>query len=393
MLELNGKHTNAIVFANTIEETAVGQIIEYCNSPAAEGCQVRIMPDVHAGKGCVIGLVATTNGKIVPSTVGVDIGCGVSVYHIDHTEPINFDRLDKVIRNSVPSGNSVHQKQRYPFPEIENLRCRDKINKDRAYKSVGTLGGGNHFIEMSHSEDEPVLMIHSGSRYLGKQIAEHYQQLAVETCGNRNDELDKMISVMKAEGRQADIQQATAAFKQEHRVTKGLEYLTGQLAEDYLHDLQIAQRYAAANRAAIAKSIAVGMRFDIVPICDTIHNYVDDKGVLRKGAVSAALGEMLIVPMNMRDGSLLCIGKGSDEWLHSAPHGAGRIMSRGAAKAAVTLEEFQKSMEGVWSTSVKQETIDESPMAYKPMDEIVSCIGETVNIVSTLKPCYNFKAN
>lgn len=393
MLELDGKHTKAIVFANRIEETAVGQIIEYCNSPAAEGCQVRIMPDVHAGKGCVIGLVATTNGKIVPSTVGVDIGCGVSLYRIDQSTPVDFERLDKVIRNSVPSGNSAHQRQRYPFPEIENLRCLKQINKDRAYKSVGTLGGGNHFIEVSQMGLEPALMIHSGSRYLGKQIAEHYQQLAVETCGDKSKELEELISNMQATGRHAEIQQAVATFKQGNRVTKGLEYLTGSLAEDYLHDLRIAQRYAAANRAAIAKSIAVGMRFEVVPICDTIHNYVDDKGVLRKGAVSAALGEMLIIPMNMRDGSLLCVGKGAANWLDSAPHGAGRIMSRGAAKAAVTLEEFQESMKYVWSTSVKQETIDESPMAYKPMDEIVSCIGETVNIVSTLKPCYNFKAS
>lgn len=246
---------------------------------------------------------------------------------------------------------------------------------------------------MSHSEDEPVLIIHSGSRYLGKQIAEHYQQLAVETCGGKSKELEELISNMRATGRHVEIQQTIATFKKENRVTKGLEYLTGSLAEDYLHDLRIAQRYATANRAAIAKSIAVGMRFEAVPICDTIHNYVDDKGVLRKGAVSAALGEKLIIPMNMRDGSLLCVGKGAANWLDSAPHGAGRIMSRGATKEAVTLEEFQESMKDVWSTSVKQETIDESPMAYKPMDEIVSCIGETVNIVSVLKPLYNFKAN
>lgn len=391
---LRGKYNEATVFTDNIDVTAVGQIIELCNQKVFAGSDIRIMPDVHAGKGCVIGLVmSNVKDRVVPNLVGVDIGCGVTVGKLG-TNKIDFDQLDSVIRHNVPNGNQVHSKERFVFKKLEDLHCFKHINVDRARKSVGSLGGGNHFIEVAKDGDDHFLLIHSGSRYLGKQVAEYYQQLAVESCRAHNGELEAVINELKTAGRQQEIEKAVKAIKQGNRITKGLEHLSGQLAADYMHDLRIAQEYAALNRQSIAKIISVGMRFDWTPVCDTIHNYVDENNTLRKGAVAAEAGQYLVVPMNMRDGTLLCTGKSNETWLNSAPHGAGRLMSRGQAKEMVSLDEFKASMTDVWSTSVKQETIDESPMAYKPMDEIIGSIaGETVEIKKVLKPAYNFKAN
>lgn len=396
MIELKGKYNTAKVFNDNVEAEAISQIINLLNQPFAKGSNVRFMSDVHAGAGCTIGTTMTVTDKIVPNIVGVDASCGMYVVRIsgcDLTES-TFERLDQFIRSSIPSGTNVRQ-QVHEFSSQINLnwlRCAKYVNLDRAKMSMGTLGGGNHFIEVNKSDEGDVyLVIHSGSRSLGKQVCEYYQDLAWKKL-SKSDTVN-LIKQLRAEGRESEIQAAVEKHKTEHpSVPKELAYLTGQDTEDYLHDMQILNKWADLNRRAIANDILNHMGWSASGSFTTVHNYVSDH-MIRKGAVSAQLGEVLLIPMNMRDGSLLCVGKGNPDWNYSAPHGAGRLMSRSKAKETLSLEKYTEDMKqrGIYTTSVCQATLDECADAYKPMEEILENIKDTVDIVRVIKPVYNYK--
>lgn len=397
------------IFTDNIEHEALNQIYTLIKQPAFADCKVRIMPDVHAGAGCVIGFTADLGDKVIPNIVGVDIGCGMLTVELGDID-IDFAVLDDIIRENIPSGRNVHEGRHVQFDRIKDLRCfRELKDNKRLERSIGTLGGGNHFIEVDVDPEngKKYLIIHTGSRNLGKQVAEYYQHLAVEIMQGK-DELyakqEQLIAEYKAQGRRNEIQ---SAIKELHRkfnpnplgIPKELCYLTGKYREDYLHDMEICQNFAAVNRYDIANRI-VGNLFgcDIaywgLPMFETIHNYIEfGTNMVRKGAISAKAGEPLLIPINMRDGCIIGRGKGNEDWNCSAPHGAGRIMSRSKAKELVSLEEFEDSMKGIFTTSVGQSTIDEAPMVYKPMEEIVENIADTVEIVSIIKPVYNFKAS
>jgi RNA-splicing ligase RtcB len=394
-MELQGKFNNARVFTDNVENTAIGQIIDLCNQEFVKDSKIRIMPDTHAGSGCTIGTTMTITDKVVPSLVGVDIGCGMETIKINN-DTINFDQLDSVIRKYVPSGMSVRNKTHAnsKMINLDDLVCVDHVNVDRAYKSIGTLGGGNHFIEVNQDDEGSYyLVIHSGSRNLGKQVAEYYQNLAYERLTNINEIKQALIQTLKSEGRTKDIQTELAKIKTPS-FSKDLAYLQGDDFKYYIADMKLTQRFATLNRKAMIDEIVQRMGFAVETQFTTIHNYIDtDNMILRKGAISAQKGETVLIPLNMRDGSLICEGKGNPDWNFSAPHGAGRIMSRGVAKRNITLKEFQESMVGIWSTSVKESTIDESPMAYKPAQEITDNIRESVSVLKHIKPIYNFKAN
>ncbi|ARO21451.1 RNA-splicing ligase RtcB (plasmid) [Bacillus tropicus] len=396
MLELRGKYNSAKVFTDNVEDTAMGQIIELCNQPFAEGSNIRIMPDTHAGAGCTIGTTMTITDKIVPNLVGVDIGCGMEVAIIDKNKTeINFDQLDEIIRKYVPSGFNVRSSsQRHPLSKQVNFRdVRAPFKLDRAKDSIGTLGGGNHFVELNELDDKVVLVIHSGSRNLGKQIAEHYQNRAYDELINVKDEKDRIIAELIAAGRQSEIQEALSMVKKP-KIQKDLAYLEGQGFKDYMNDMKIAQHYALLNRKAMVNEIVTRMNWKVADSFTTIHNYIDmDNMILRKGAISAQAGERVIIPLNMRDGSIIAYGKGNPDWNFSGPHGAGRLMSRSKAKELVSLEEYKETMKDVWTTSVVQSTVDESPMAYKPMAEIVEHTKDSLEIAEIIKPLYNFKAH
>lgn len=397
------------IFTENIEPEALNQIYTLVKQPAFADCKVRIMPDVHAGAGCVIGFTADLGDKVIPNIVGVDIGCGMLTVELGNIE-IDYAALDSAIRKRIPSGRNVHDGRCVRFDEIQQLRCfRELKDTKRLERSIGTLGGGNHFIEVDVDPEngKKYLIIHTGSRNLGKQVAEYYQHLAVEIMQGK-DELyakqEQLIAEYEAQGRRNEIQ---SAIKELHRkfnpnplgIPKELCYLTGKYREDYLHDMEICQHFASVNRYDIANRI-VGNLFgcDIayfgLPMFETIHNYIEfGTNMVRKGAISAKAGEPLLIPINMRDGCIIGRGKGNEDWNCSAPHGAGRIMSRSKAKELVSLEEFEDSMKGIFTTSVGQSTIDEAPMVYKPMEEIVENIADTVEIVSIIKPVYNFKAS
>lgn len=401
MFELNGKYNTAKVFTDIIEEEAISQIINMCNQKAFEGSQVRIMPDVHAGKGCTIGTTMTITDKVVPNLVGVDIGCGMEVAclgKIEMTEK-HYEKIDEVIRKYVPSGFSVRGKA-HKFLErvdLSQLYCykaiEDKIN--RIELSLGTLGGGNHFIEIDKNDkSEYYLVIHSGSRYLGVAVATYYQNEAYRLLSKKfnKDAQTEVIERLKAEGRVQDIQ-AELGKLTALSVPKDFAYCEGELFEQYIHDMRITQDYAYWNRKAMLGEICLNAGLTYSDTFTTIHNYIDmDYMILRKGAVSAQAGEKLIIPINMRDGSLICTGKGNTDWNCSAPHGAGRLMSRSAAKENITLAEFEDSMQGIYTTSVGTSTLDESPMAYKSINDILDNIGDTVTVNEIIKPVYNFKA-
>lgn len=396
IVELQGKFNTAKVFTDNIDDVTIGQVIEMCNQPFAEGSNIRIMPDTHAGKGSVIGTTMTLTDKVVPNLVGVDIGCGMNVVKLNvKASEIDFAQLDAVINEHVPSGMTVRQKTHRNAKNIEFDKILIPFNRDRAEKSIGTLGGGNHFIEVNEDEAGYVyLVIHSGSRNIGKTVAEYYQKLAIKRISENRSEIDKEIEQMKAAGRHSEI----GAFLKEakkNRVpfNKELAYVEGKDMDDYIHDLTIAQKYALANRQTMSEVILEKMGWVAIEQFDTIHNYIDvENMILRKGAISAQEGEIVIIPMNMRDGSLICVGKGNPDWNFSGPHGAGRIMSRSKAKELVSLEEFEETMKDVWTTSVVQSTLDESPFAYKPMDEIIRNVQESVEILKIIKPLFNFKA-
>lgn len=391
------------VFTENIEPEALNQVYTLIKQPAFADCKVRIMPDVHAGKGCVIGFTADLGDKVIPNIVGVDIGCGMLTAEIGKID-IDFEKLDRVIRENIPSGRTVREAEA-DFPEIEQLRCKDLLKNMSWLKcSLGTLGGGNHFIEIDEDSDGvKYLIVHTGSRNLGKQVAEIYQQIAIESMQGvpkLKEESERLIEEYKKVWRQKEIQKALAELKRKWKpdklnIPKELCYLTGENRDDYLHDMKICQQFAVANRQMIMRVIfqKMGWRVQDDEVFQTIHNYIDhDTNIVRKGAISARLGEKLLIPINMRDGCIIGVGKGNDDWNQSAPHGAGRIMSRSKAKETISLEEFQQSMEGIYTTSVNASTLDESPMVYKPMDEIVSNIEDTVEILKIIKPIYNFKA-
>lgn len=389
------------IFTDNIEQEAINQINTLLEQPAFANCKVRIMPDVHAGAGCVIGFTADLGDKVIPNIVGVDIGCGMLTVNIGKID-IDYDKLDARIRSLIPSGRNVHDDfDLVPGIEkakelIDELHCKEDLrNISWLERSMGTLGGGNHFIEIDEGSDgSKYLVIHTGSRNLGKQVAEYYQRLAVKRLYAKKEEQADIIAKCKAEGRERDIQAELAKLSSKHssNVPKDLCYLEGKDRDDYLDDMKICQLFAKLNREYIAYTI-IGGRLVGDPF-HTIHNYIElETNMVRKGAISAKKGEKVLIPINMRDGSLLCVGKGNKEWNCSAPHGAGRIMSRNKARESISMESFRESMTGVYTTSVCESTIDESPKAYKSMDEIINNIKDTVDIVDILKPVYNFKAS
>lgn len=396
MFELRGKYNSCKVFTDLIEDSAVSQLTLLMNQEFCKDSKIRIMPDVHAGAGCTIGTTMTINDKIVPNLVGVDINCGMLCIQIQETA---FDpqKLDNIIRQYVPSGHDIHETEDRTYTTaIDNLIA--PVNTSLAYRSIGSLGGGNHFIELDKDDNGYFyLVIHSGSRHLGLEVANYYQNLAYNNCnGASKDDIKQLITEYKAAGRQREIEQALITLKNTKHtsIPKELCYLTSSDMNDYIHDMKIMNEFANANRQKMADIIISHMGWHVVEQFTTAHNYVDTEHmILRKGSVSARKNEKLIIPMNMRDGSLICIGKGNDDWNQSAPHGAGRLMSRSKARANVDMEEYKDTMKGIWTTSVNESTIDESPMAYKPMTSIIDNVKDTVDIVKIIKPVYNFKAS
>jgi len=394
MLSLQGKYTEAKVFTDNIDEKCIAQIIEVCNESFTEGSKIRIMPDTHVGKGAVIGTTMTIHHKVVPNLVGVDVGCGMSVAKLKISEKdLSYDTLDKAIRTHVPSGFNIRKKAHPYAKEISWGDVIAPVDFERAKKSIGTLGSGNHFIELNKGSSGIYLVIHSGSRNLGKQVAEHYQERAYKELKRQTERLrDELIADLMKNGRQDEIKTELKKLNVQP-VNKHLAYLEGQGFDDYLNDMRIAQKFASLNRKAMIETITTNMNWDIIETWESIHNFIDiEQMILRKGATSAGKDEKLLIPINMRDGSIIAVGKGNPDWNYSAPHGAGRVMSRSQAKNQVKFEDFQRTMKNVWTTSVNKSTIDESPFVYKPMEEILANIGETVDVVDIIRPLYNFKA-
>ena len=400
MIEIKGKFNTAKCFATTVEDVAREQIMAVCDTEAFASSKIRIMPDVHAGKGCTIGTTMTITDKIVPSMVGVDIGCGMYTVYLGKID-IDFERLDEAA-HFIPCGRNVWDGRQERF-DLTTLRCyRNLKDSKRLERSLGTLGGGNHFIEVDADDDGgKYLVIHSGSRNLGTQVAGFYQQIAVDLNVGKEEYFKKreeIITTYKAEGRRSEIQYTLKQMAKEWQakeptLPRDLCYLYDSFMEDYLHDVDICQRFAERNRAKMAEIILERCGWTVVESFQTIHNYIDvSEMILRKGSVSAKAGEKLLIPINMRDGSLICIGKGNEDWNFSAPHGAGRLMSRSAAFERLTMAEYEREMSGIYSTCVVPDTLDESPMAYKSIDEIVENIEPTAEIVRRIKPIYNFKA-
>lgn len=401
MFEIKGKYNTAKVFTDLIEDTAVEQLRTLMDQEFVKDSTVRIMPDVHAGKGCTIGTTMTIIDKICPNLVGVDIGCGMTTACL-YARDIDLDKLDKVIRDLIPSGFNIrsekHSLVNYDALRLNSLYCKNHVDLKRAELSVGTLGGGNHFIEVDKDDDDRLyLVIHSGSRHLGHEIATYYQNIAEkQMTGKDDDSVKDLIAKLKAAGRHSEIAEKLRELKAKTVDTpKDLAYLSGDLFTAYIHDMEIAQNYARTNRMTMLWTITDAMQLGYDYSFNTTHNYIETgyhNAVLRKGAVSAKLDEVLLIPMNMRDGSLICKGKGNADWNYSAPHGAGRLMSRAQARKQFSVEEFAESMSGIYSTSIGSDTIDECPMAYKPMQSIIDNISDTVEIVNVIRPIYNFKA-
>lgn len=399
VLEIKGKVNKALCYAKVIEDEAVEQIRRMCDYEFTQDSRIRIMPDVHAGKGCTIGTTMTITDKVVPNIVGVDIGCGMYTVNLGRGE-IDFEKLDAAA-HFIPSGKNVWEGRQERF-DLLRLRCyRNLKDAKRLERSLGTLGGGNHFIEVDMAQDETkYLVIHSGSRNLGKQVAELYQQLAIELHTGKEEyfkKRDALIVEYKAAGRRKEIQSALKELKWEHRdslIPEDLCYLYGTFLEDYLHDVEICQQFAKRNREKMAEVILEKIGMTGTEAFHTIHNYIDtDEMILRKGAIAAHKGEKVLIPINMRDGSVLAVGKGNPEWNYSAPHGAGRLMSRTKAKESLSMEDYRKMMEGIYTTSVNEATLDEAPMAYKSLADIIDVIRESVDIINIMKPIYNFKAS
>ncbi|MDE7209469.1 MAG: RtcB family protein [Clostridia bacterium] len=395
---IQGQFNTAKIFTEVIEAGAIAQIQALCDFPVFKESKIRVMPDVHAGAGCTIGTTMTIKKHVVPNMVGVDIGCGMELVQLEQKE-LDLQNLDKFIRANIPSG-MTRRKTPHNFAEqtdIENLRCFAHINATLARKSIATLGGGNHFIEVDIDEDgNKYLVVHSGSRHIGLEVAEYYQKEAYRAlCGNSENQIKAVIAKLKSQGKNNKIQAAIENLKAKQcDIPMSMAYVSGQLFDDYIHDMKIIQGFATLNRKAMVDVIMKGLNLSAKDSFTTIHNYIDtDEMILRKGAVSAKKGERLLIPINMRDGSLICTGKGNKDWNCSAPHGAGRLMSRSKAFKTLTMEEFQREMIGIYSTSINRSTLDESPMAYKKLEDIVDNITPTVNIEKRITPIYNFKAS
>lgn len=398
MIELQGKYAEAKIFTNIVDNESISQVIELLNQPYISGSRVRMMPDIHAGAGCTIGTTMTISDKICPNLVGVDIGCGMYAVNLGQAE-IDLEQMDAAA-HFIPSGMNVWEGRKEHFDLLE-LRCyRELKDSKRLERSLGTLGSGNHFIEIDQSIDgTKFLVIHSGSRNLGKQVAEYYQRLAIDLNKGKEEyfaKRDALIAEYKATGRRTEIQAALKELRwnaHETTLPESLCFVYGQYLENYLHDVKICQRFACRSRELMAEIILQQLGLEAVEAFHTIHNYIDtDEMILRKGAIAAHKGEKVLIPINMRDGSLICTGKGNEDWNFSAPHGAGRLMSRREAKETFTVSEFKKQMNGIYTTSVGQSTLDECPMAYKSMNDIINNISPTVSIDSIIKPIYNFKA-
>ncbi len=398
MIEIRGKYNEAKIFTDVVDSASLAQVQELCNQEFTAGSRIRLMPDIHAGKGCTIGTTMTITDKVVPNLVGVDIGCGMETVRVRETR-LELQKLDKLIREKIPSGFSIRDKAHRYADEIdlEELCCAGHVDLLRAAKSVGTLGGGNHFIEVDRDDDGALyVVVHSGSRHLGVEVAGYYQEAGYREL-NRTDpaSVEALTARLKAEGRDREIRKELRKLKNLKRtpIPKVLAYVSGELFEQYIHDMKIVQQFAMLNRQAMMDEIVKGMKLHVEEQFTTIHNYIDtDSRILRKGAVSAQAGERLLIPINMRDGSLLCVGKGNEDWNCSAPHGAGRLMSRAEAKQSFTVSEFKKQMEQIYTTSVSKATLDECPMAYKGMQDILDNIGPTAEVEKIIRPIYNFKA-
>ena len=411
MVEIQGKYNTAKVYTDTADNATKKQIETLCDQSAFASSKIRIMPDTHAGKGCTIGTTMTISDKVVPNIVGVDICCGMRVVEIKEKQ-LDLQRLDKCIRIAVPHGSGVNRKIHRWAEQVDlsELRCKDHIKWKNQYQAIGSLGSGNHFVELDTNQDNKLfLVIHTGSRNLGLQVAQYYQQAAYDSLhGSDSYHKDREAAERRAivdrlteEGREKEISQALKDYKYDPHIPEEifnipfeLSYVEGQLFDDYIHDMKIVQDFAILNRRAISDEIQCGMRYKIIDEWETIHNYIDmENMILRKGAISAQKGEVAIIPMNMRDGSLIVVGKGNSDWNYSGPHGAGRLMSRTEARNSIPMQDYKDSMEGIYSTCVSNATVDEAPQAYKPMEEIVKYIEPTCEIVDTIKPIYNFKAS
>lgn len=399
MFKIEGKVNTALCYAKVVEDEAIEQIRRMCDYEFTKGCQIRVMPDVHAGKGCTIGTTMTITDKAVPNIVGVDIGCGMYTVNLGNTE-IDFEKLDEAA-HEIPSGRNVWEGRQEKF-DLARLRCYRELKHTKwLQRSLGTLGGGNHFIEVDKAQDgTKYLVIHSGSRNLGKQVAEYYQQLAVDLNKGKAEyfeQKDKIIREYKETGRRKEIENALKQLNWRHRETtipEDLCFLYGSYLEDYLFDVEICQEFARRNREKMAEILLQKTGLKMLDAFHTIHNYIDtEEMILRKGAIAAHEGEKVLIPINMRDGSVLAVGRGNPEWNYSAPHGAGRIMSRREAKASLSLDEYQQTMKDIYTTSVNEQTLDEAPMAYKSLEDIIDVIRESVTILDVMKPIYNFKAN
>lgn len=399
-IEIKGKVNTALCYAKVVEE-AIEQIRRMCDYAVTENSQICIMPDVHAGKGCTIGTTMTITDKVVPNVVGVDIGCGMYTVNLGKDE-VDFEKVDEAA-HFIPSGREVWEGRQEKF-DLTDLHCyRELKDAKRLARSLGTLGGGNHFIEIDEAADgTKYLIIHSGSRNLGKQVAELYQKLAINLSGGYGEYLEKrdeIIRTYKEQGRKSEIQSALKQIRwQVHEssasIPEDLCYLEGKCLEDYLHDVKICQVFARRSREKMAEIILERTGMNGCDAFHTIHNYIDtDEMILRKGAIAAHKGERVLIPINMKDGSILAIGKGNPEWNYSAPHGAGRIMSRTKAKNELNLDEYKQAMKGIYTTSVNENTLDEAPMAYKSLESIIDVIRESVDIIDIMKPIYNFKAS
>ncbi len=400
-IEIKGKVNTAICYARVVEDEAIEQIRRMCDYIITEGSRIRIMPDVHAGKGCTIGTTMTINDKAVPNIVGVDIGCGMYTVSLGKVD-IDFENVDEAA-HYIPSGMDVWEGRQERF-DLTKLNCYRYLRDSRRLeRSLGTLGGGNHFIEIDETGDgNKYLIVHSGSRNLGKQVAEYYQRLAMNLDRGYGDYLEKrdeIIRSYKEQGRKSEIQSALKdlhwqVYESKTSIPDDLCYLSDKYLAKYLHDVEICQNFAKRNRELMAEIILERTGMTSLEAFHTIHNYIDvDEMILRKGAIAAHSGEKVLIPINMRDGSVLAVGKGNPEWNYSAPHGAGRLMSRTAAKNNLSLDEYKEMMKGVYSTSINENTLDEAPMAYKRLEDIIDVIKESVDIIEVMKPIYNFKAS
>lgn len=387
MLTIKGKYNTATVYTDILTDSTVGQIMTLCNQKFAQDAKIRIMPDTHSGSSSVIGTTMTIKDQVVPNLVGVDIGCGLNVTKFRKGVKLNFDKLDRIIRNRIPSGHHSHSKPLYSFP-LENIQA--PIHRGWALQSLGTLGGGNHFIEVNEGSDGFYLVIHSGSRVLGKEIAEYHQEIAYQKLTKMRQELKQQAKVANDPDEKADLNRQWEELK----IPYDLSYVSNQDLENYLSDMQIAQQYAALNRQSMAQTILKAMKWEkqVIESFDSPHNYIDLKHmILRKGAASARKNEKMIIPLNMKDGSIIGVGKGNDEWNQSGPHGAGRTMSRSQARASISLENYQHMMRHVWTTSVSKKTLNEAPKAYKSKKQILTDLHETMEVKEIIRPLYNFK--